>query len=201
MQKENTEARAESQAGDTRVNRSCVWLLYCMISAVAELILIGCKIAGRVAWSWPAVLLSYFWISIAVMAAFTLLAVGTHIFCRAMRQHNERKRRHKIARVLWDAMHGLTLNSIGPIYGVSRKPGEPNKEYESRILKAARTVDKVNLVAPLEAPYTPATGLKLDAIAAKHGLERQPGESDEALQERIRTAVIEKLERRTKNGV
>ena len=88
------------------MNGTGVWILYCLISAVAELILIGCKIAGRVTWSWPAVLLSYFWISIAVMVAFVLLAVGAHIFCRATRRHREWKRRRKIARTLWESMEG-----------------------------------------------------------------------------------------------
>ncbi len=197
MQKENTEARAEKQAGGTRVNGSGVWLLYCMISAVAELILIGCKIAGRVAWSWPAVLLSYFWISIAFMAAFALLAVGAHIFCRAMRQHNERKRRSKIARTLWESMEGLTLNNVGPIYGVKRQPGEKNRDYKRRILRAARTLDTVNVQ---NAP-TPATGRKLDDIAKKHGLRRFKGETDAHLQERIGRVALEKLKGGGDHGV
>lgn len=197
MQKENTEARTENNAGGTRVNGTGVWILYCLISAVAELILIGCKIAGSVTWSWPAVLLSYFWISIAVMVAFVLLAVGAHIFCRATRRHREWKRRRKIARTLWESMEGLTLNNVGPIYGVRRQPGEKNRDYKRRILRAARTLDTVNVQ---NAP-TPATGRKLDDIAHKYELRRFKGEADEHLQERIRQAALSKLKGGGDHGV
>ena len=43
-------------------------------------------------------------------------------------------------------MHGMTLNSIGPIYGCHRKTGESNWKYERRILKAHMTSDKLWLV-------------------------------------------------------
>lgn len=197
MQKENTEARTENNAGGTRVNGTGVWILYCLISAVAELILIGCKIAGSVTWSWPAVLLSYFWISIAVMVAFVLLAVGAHIFCRATRRHREWKRRRKIVRTLWESMEGLTLNNVGPIYGVRRQPGEKNRDYKRRILRAARTLDTVNVQ---NAP-TPATGRKLDDIAHKYELRRFKGEADEHLQERIWQAALSKLKGGGDHGV
>lgn len=35
------------------------------------------------------------------------------------------------------AFYGLTLNTIGPMYGVQREKGEPNRHYERRILKVA----------------------------------------------------------------
>lgn len=70
-----------------------------------------------------------------------------------IRELREAYRRHKIARTLWEAMEGLTLNSVGPIYGVKRQPGEKNAPYKRRILKAAQTVDTVNIG---RAPDTPA---------------------------------------------
>ena len=182
-------------------NYTSCWILYTLISGVAWIALLIAKACGAIGMKWPVVILAGVWIPTLLLLIMITAAVVLALFKKAARKAREWKHRRKVARVLWDAMHGLTLNNIGPIYGTIRKPGEPNKEYERRIMKAARTVDKVNLAAPLEAPHTPATGLKLEAIAAKHGLERRPGESDEALQERIRTAVIEKLERRTKNGV
>ena len=54
--------------------------------------------------------------------------------------------RRKTARALKRAMHGMTLNSIGPIYGCHRKTGESNWKYERRILKAHMTSDKLWLV-------------------------------------------------------
>lgn len=165
-----------------------VWLLYFLISAGGEAILIYQKAAGHVSWGWPAVLLSYFWISFATMAAFILLAVGAHIFCRAMKQHRERERRRRIARSLWDSMEGLTLNSIGPIYGVRRQQGEKNRSYKRRILKAARTLDTVNV----QAARKPSTGQSLDSIAGKYGIQRRSWENDEELRERIKKTVIDR---------
>lgn len=198
MSKNETEAKTETPAaGGTNMSGSCGCLLYCLISAGGEAILIACKAAGRVSWSWPAVLLSYFWISLATMAAFALLAVGAHIFCRAMRRCREWKRHRRIARTLWEAMEGMTLNNIGPIYGARRQRGEKNRDYKRRILKAARTLDTVNVQ---NAP-APATGRKLDDIARKYGLRRFKGESDGQLQERIRQAVLNKLEGGGDHGV
>lgn len=196
MNRDEAKERTEKQTEDNGAAAG-VWILYCTISSGAELILIGCKAAGRVTWNWLAVLLSYFWISLAVMAAFALLAVGAHIFCRAMRRYREWKRRRKIAWALRESMEGLTMNSIGPIYGVRRQQGEKNREYKRRILKAARTLDTVNV----QNVPAPATGQKLDAIAAKHGLRRFKGETDEHLQERIRQAVLRKLEGGGDHGV
>lgn len=191
MQKDNTEAKAERQNAGNGAG-AVAWLLYFLISAGGEAILIYQKAAGRVSWGWPAVLLSYFWISFATMAAFVLLAVGAHIFCRAMKQHRERERRRRIAHSLWDSMEGLTLNSIGPIYGVRRQQDEKNRSYKRRILKAARTLDTVNV----QAARKPATGQSLDNIARKYSLQRFKGETDKHLQERIRQAALEKLKRR-----
>lgn len=188
---ENERKNAGNGAG------AVVWLLYFLISAGGEAILIYQKAAGRVSWGLPAVLLSYFWISFATMAAFILLAVGAHIFCRAMKQHRERERRRRIARSLWDSMEGLTLNSIGPIYGVRRQQGEKNRSYKRRILKAARTLDTVNV----QAARKPATGQSLDNIARKYSLRRFKGETDKHLQERIRQAALEKLKGGGDHGV
>lgn len=95
-------------------------------------------------------------------------------------------RRRKIARTLWEAMEGLTLNNVGPIYGIRRQPGEKNKSYKRRILRAARTLDTVNVQ---NAPQ-PATGQKLDAIAEKYGIYRGEKETDEQLQERLKAEII-----------
>ena len=187
MQKDNTEAKTERQNAGNGAG-AVAWILYFLISAGGEAILIYQKAAGRVSWGWPAVLLSYFWISFATMAAFILLAVGAHIFCRAMKQHRERERRRRIARSLWDSMEGLTLNSIGPIYGVRRQQGEKNRSYKRRILKAARTLDTVNV----QAARKPATGQSLDNMARKCGIQRRSWENDEELRERIKKAVIDR---------
>ena len=183
-------------------NRAAAWLLlYTMGGAVWAVLMLIKALGGAYIMGWLPLGLGIIWIPAALTLLVILVVRLMLPIAKICRRYREWKRRKKVAHTLWDAMHGLTLNSVGPIYGVQRKAGEPNKEYERRILKAARTVDKINPAAPLAQPHKPATGLKLDALAAKHGLKRNPGESDAALQERIRTAVIEKLERRQKHGI
>ena len=182
-------------------NYTSCWILYTLISGAAWIALLIAKACGLIGMKWPVVILAGVWIPTLLLAIISVVASVLVILGKAAEKAREWKRRRKVARALWEAMHGLTLNSIGPIYGLRRHPGESNEEYEHRILKEARTVDKVNLVAPLQKPYAPATDLKLDRIAAKYGIKRQPGETDEALLKRIREAMIWKPERRTKNGV
>lgn len=185
-----------------RDHNAVAWLIFYIMGAAVWLVLVLLKASGLAyIMGWLPLGLGALWIPTAFTLLVYVLVWASEPIGLGLRRHKEWKRRRKVARTLWEAMHGLTLNSVGPIYGVQRKAGERNKDYERRILKAARTVDKANITAPLEAPARPATGLKLDAVAKKHGLTRRPGESDAALQDRIRTAVIEKLERRTGHGV
>ena len=151
MNRNETEARTENNAGGTRMNGTGVWILCCLISAVAELILICCKIAGLVTWSWPAVLLSYFWIPIAVMVAFVLLAVGIHIFCRAMRRYREWKRRNEADRRIirqakaigaWDKrptpLGGRALElKAWEDFKIKRLPGETDAQLRRRCMAKA----------------------------------------------------------------
>lgn len=183
-------------------HNAAAWLIFYVVGGLVWIALMALKAFGLAyIMGWLPLAFGVVWIPAALVLITIAVAEALIQIGRASKRYREWKRRRKIARTLWEAMHGLTLNSVGPIYGVQRKAGELNKDYERRILKAARTVDKVNLTAPLETPTKPATGLKLDAIAKKHCLTRRPGESDAALQDRIRTAVIEKLERRTGHGV
>lgn len=183
-------------------HNAAAWLIFYVVGGFVWIVLVAVKACGLAyIMGWLPLALGIVWIQAAVILVTLAAAEVMILIGKASKRYREWKHRRKIARTLWEAMHGLTLNSVGPIYGVQRKAGEPNKDYERRIMKAARAVDKVNLTAPLEAQHKPATGLKLDAIAKKHGLTRRPGESDAALQDRIRTAVIEKLERRTGHGV
>lgn len=170
---------------------------YGIICALLWLALIVAKLTGKVTWSWIVVVLSVFLIAVVVAVLFFVAATAMIAFGRSMKRIAEWKRRRKIARKLWESMEGLTLNNVGPIYGVRRQPGEKNKEYKRRILKAARTLDVVNV----QNVPAPATGQKLDAIAAKHGLRRGEKETDAQLQERIRAQVLKNLEGGNDHGV
>lgn len=147
------------------------------------------KVCGSIRMSWAVVLAGIIWAPLAAVAV--VLIIG-----RASARLSEYMRRRKVARTLWESMEGLTLNNIGPIYGVRRQQGEKNRSYKRRILKAARTLDTVNVQ---NAPK-PATGQKLDEIAKKYGIRRYPHETDEKLQSRIREAVLKNLEGGQKNG-
>lgn len=102
-------------------------------------------------------------------------------------------------RTLKDAMHGMTLNTIGPVYGVERQAGEPNWCYERRILAKAAEADKIRLKRTTPTPG-PATGEKLDKIAKKHGLTRFKNESDKHLQARVREAITRELDKKLEGG-
>ncbi len=167
-----------------------------LIAAPAWIAILIAKSRGAIGINWPVTILGAVWIpalTLAALLGFTGVLVLLHA---ATKQINEWKRRRKVARTLWESMEGLTLNNIGPIYGVRRQQGEKNRSYKRRILKAARTLDTVNVQ---NAPK-PATGQKLDKIAKKHGIRRYPHETDEQLQNRIREVVIKNLEGGQKNG-
>lgn len=150
--------------------------------------LLTLKVVGVIHMSWPMVLSVIVWGVVATAAVIFMLG-------RVSKRITEWIRRQKIARTLRKAMEGMTLNSIGPIYGVKRQQGEKNRSFKRRILKAARTVDTVNV----QKKPTPATGLRLDTVAQKHGLKRRHGETDEHLQNRLRDVAIKELEKKADN--
>ena len=123
--------------------------------------------------------LGYVWIMCSLRCAYVLLAMLFIYGRRASKRIKEWRRHRKVARTLYKAMEGITLNSVGPIYGVKRKPGEQNKDFKRRILKAALVVDMVHI------SLSGAEGKALDEIARQHGLRRNAGERDEGLRNRI----------------
>lgn len=177
-------------------NYSGCWILYTLIGSGAWIALIIAKACGAIPMNWPAVILGIIWVPALLLGFFLGLAGVLALLKTTTHRIREWKRRRKIAQTVREAMEGLTLNQIGPIYGVKRQQGEKNREYKRRILKAARTVDTVNV----QNLPKPATGGKLDTIAKRHGLRRYPHETDEQLQNRIRKAALAKLEGGGKNG-
>lgn len=131
---------------------------------------------------------------VLICAAFLL--VGAYDLIRKLPDMNQQ---HHTYHMLKDAMHGLTLNTIGPIYGVDRRPGESNRLYEFRILKTAATADKIRIKRTKPVPR-PATGAALDKIAEKYGLTRFKNESDKHLQGRVREAVTRELDEKLEGG-
>lgn len=178
-------------------NYAGMWILYTLLSGGLRIGLLIAKACGAIRTSWIVVFLGAVCLPVLVMAFLLGLAGMMALLSNTRRRIREWKRRRKISRTLWEAMDGMTLNSIGPIYGVKRQQGEKNRDYKHRILKAARTVDTVNVQNVPKA----ATGHNLDKIASKHGLCRRPHETDAQLQSRIRTAVMKELEGGKPNGL
>ena len=194
----HTQKETGRREGGQNVKRenNKLYALTLLIAAPAWIALLAAKGRGSVGINWPTAILGAVWIPALTLAALLALTGVLVLLHEATKRIHEWKRRRKVARTLWESMEGLTLNNTGPIYGIRRQPGEKNRSYKRRILKAARTLDTVNVQ---NAP-TPATGQKLDAIAKKHGLRRYPHETDEQLQNRIREAVLKNLEGGRKNG-
>lgn len=172
------------------------WIFYTLIGFVAWIALMIAKVCGAVRINWPTAILGIVWVPMFMFAIGAALLGVVELVRVARRRIREWKRRRKIAWTLRESMEGLTLNSIGPVYGVKRQPGEKNRSYKRRILKAARTVDTVNVQRAPE----PATGEKLDRIAKRHNLKRRPGETDAQLQGRIKEAALAELKGGGQNG-
>ncbi|WP_455619624.1 tyro protein tyrosine kinase-binding protein [Eisenbergiella sp.] len=172
-------------------NYAGMWIFCALLSGGAWIALLIAKACGAIRTNWIVVLLGAVWLPVLVLAFLLGLAGVLALLSKTRLRIREWKRRRKISRTLWEAMEGLTLNSIGPIYGVKRQQGEQNRSYKRRILKAARTVDTVNVQNP---PFD--TGERLDRIAKLHGLSRKPHERDAQLQNRIRAAVNGRTGRR-----
>lgn len=145
--------------------------------------------------SWITIIFGMLWIpAVLTLLLFVILSAKSIV-----------RRLHRIAdglhaaHVLKSSMHGMTLNTLGPIYGVERQPGEINRHYEQRILFAAATKDKLHMKRTAPIPK-PATGAALDKVAKKYGLKRNQGESDYHLQGRVREAVMKRLDDKLEGG-
>ncbi len=128
------------------------WIIYVFTAAIVYACCILLKAANLIGWSWPAALLSFLWIPFADLAVCLLLLLIITEFYRFQIWRMKRKRRRNTAKTLKYSMEGMTLNAIGPIYGVKRVPGEKNRRYKRRILKAARTIDTVQIPTTKHTP-------------------------------------------------
>lgn len=167
-----------------------------MIGLIVWLILLAAKALGLFpALSWAVIGSGFLWIPAACIMTLLVCLIAVRIIRRLQRAAT----RIYTARTLKQTMHGMTLNSVGPVFGVIRQPGEGNHSYESRIMRTAAKTGKVYNKNLIMTPK-PATGAKLDEIAGKYDLSRHKGESDEHLQERVREAVRRRLEEQTKGA-
>ena len=145
--------------------------------------------------NWITVLFGMLWLPISLVLLLYIV-VGAAGIVRWIREVV-----YKIhtALTLKDAMHGMTLNTLGPIYGVERQPGEPNRHYQQRIMFAAAKGTKLYLKRKKPVPK-PAAGPALDQVAKKYGVKRRKGESDKHLQDRVRAAITKNLNEKLEGG-
>lgn len=165
------------------------WLALTFIAAVLWAALIVAKAIGAAQISWPAALLSCFWISAAVITVGIFVIIGSNKLEKITKKLKKRRHQREMIRTISETMKILTMNGVGGVYGVKREPGESNRHFQKRINCAACELDNSERRRP-----APATGAKLDKIAEAHGLTRGAGETDAELQERIRQSVFRKLE-------
>lgn len=105
-------------------NYTAVWVLWCTLSGVLWLLLLGLKAAGAVRTSWPAAVLGIIWIPWLAMALFAAAGSVLVTAARLKRWYRRRKvdrriirqaygisaRRHSVA-ALWSSKRGRTSRS------------------------------------------------------------------------------------------
>ena len=165
-------------------NKSMGWpLLYVLVSLTGEAVLVILKIYGIVSMNWPLAIAGLVWIPTALLlimfwAAAILIWIG-----RTGKRIREYNRRRKISRTLDESMIGLTLNSVGPIYGIKRNKGESNNDYEKRIR------EKLGL-SPRQLPkYETMEQLTLSNVGPIYGVVKKPTESWKRYRRRILKAA------------
>ena len=155
---------------DDNKNKPMGWpLLYTLATLAGVAMLAILKACGIISMSWPVVIAGLVWVPTALLLITLWVATLLIWIGRTEKKIREYNRRRKISRTLDESMKGLTLNgreklglsprslpkyetmeqltlsNVGPIYGVVKKQDESWKRYRRRILKAARTLDTVNV--------------------------------------------------------
>ena len=131
---------------DDNKNKPMGWpILYTLATLAGVAVLTILKACGIISMSWPVVIAGLVWVPTALLLITLWVATLLIWIGRTGKKIREYNRRRKISRTLDESMKGLTLSNVGPIYGVVKKQDESWKRYRRRILKAARTLDTVNV--------------------------------------------------------
>ncbi|MBQ3407216.1 MAG: hypothetical protein IJH11_08240 [Lachnospiraceae bacterium] len=119
----------------------------CAIGTIIWGTLIVEKIAGYLPGvSWPCLaagilIIPVLFVTIFALTFFFVVITDSMIYRMTRATWNKHLREH----ALWDALYGFTLNDIGRIYGLKRKPHERNREFEARLLEVARAAKYIRL--------------------------------------------------------
>lgn len=118
--------------------------------------------------------------TLATLAGVATLLIWIGRTGKKIREYN---RRRKISRTLDESMKGLTLNGVGPIYGIRRNKGENNTDYEKRIR------EKLGL-SPRSLPkYETMEQLTLSNVGPIYGVVKKQDESWKRYRRRILKAA------------
>lgn len=113
---------------------------WAVIATLAALLLLFCKVSGRLTWSWPGVALGYVGIMCSLMLCCVLLANAVILACKLHRWNRTRRVVNRIRKDFKLLAHGEALDKAASRYNLRRKPGETDKALRERILKTIKEV-------------------------------------------------------------
>lgn len=103
------------------------------------------RYAGIIMWNWWIVALGFAWCIVPAYLATLIVVMIFDIVSGVFAGLVLRSRNKQKYQIMKKALHGLTLNKIGPMYGVQRTPGETNTAYERRILNVVYHSDTIHI--------------------------------------------------------
>lgn len=106
---------------DDNKNKPMGWpILYTLATLAGVVMLAILKVCGIISMSWPVVIAGLVWVPTALLLITLWVATLLIWIGRTGKKIREYNRRRKISRTLDESMKGLTLNGVGPIYGIRR---------------------------------------------------------------------------------
>lgn len=108
-------------------------------------VLIALRYTGIIMWNWWIVALGFAWCIVPAYLATLIVVMIFYIISGIFAGLVIRSRKQRNYHTMKEALHGLTLNKIGPMYSVIRTPGESNMAYERRILSAVYHSDTIHI--------------------------------------------------------
>ena len=107
---------------DDNKNKPMGWpILYTLATLAGVAVLAILKACGIISMSWPVVIAGLVWVPTALLLITLWVATLLIWIGRIEKKIREYNRRRKISRTLDESMKGLTLNGVGPIYGIRRR--------------------------------------------------------------------------------
>lgn len=169
---------------DDNKNKPMGWpILYTLATLAGVAVLAILKACGIISMNWPVVIAGLVWVPTALLLITLWVATLLIWIGRTRKKIREYNRRRKISRTLDESMIGLTLNSVGPIYGIKRNKGESNSDYEKRIRETVG-------LSPRSLPkYETMEQLTLSNVGPIYGVVKKQDESWKRYRRRILKAA------------